>query len=213
MTPAKFLNYHVSIEKDFSNMNRMIPSNFVIRHALILTWILVIEETLADLILQWSEILFRFILSYSSFTGKNFTLPLFTVVIEEIVVSSRSILGLLLVLLFVLLALLLFVCSASRTTRCIDFIIILIWILVGSSVNFSVPLHKVLISAARNSSCRLLWKLWCLCGVERRLRRGMEKWIWVSISECILLWCAHFIYYNNEWWKETNLKDVVFSVI
>lgn len=176
-------------------MNRMITSDFVIRHALILTWILVIEETLADLILQWSKILFRFIQS-SGFTGKNFRVPWLTVVIEEIVVSCRCIFRLLFILLFVLLALLLVIWSATWATRSIDFIILFIWILVGCSVNFSVALHKVLISTARNSSNRLLWKLRSLCRVERGLRRVMENWFWLSISECILLWCAHFIYYN-----------------
>ena len=201
MTPAKFLNYHISIEKDFSNMNRMIPSNFIIWHALILTWILIIEETLAYLILQWSKILFRIILS--SFTGKNFSLPLLIVVIKKMVVSSRCIFYLLLILLFVLLTLLFIIYSASRTTRSIDFIIIFIWILVGRSVNFSVTLHKVLISAARNSFSRLLLKLRSLCGIERRLRWGIEERILILISECILLWCSHLIHYN-EWIRKIN---------
>lgn len=185
MTPTEFLNYYVSIEKDFSNMNGMIASDFIIRHALILTRILVFEEALTNFVFQRSEILFRFILGYCT-AGRNIRL---LIVVVEIVVSMMCLIPLLLILLFVLLALFLFVSSSTRASRSIDFIIILVGILVACAVNLSITVDKVLISAARNSTCWLLRKLRSLSGVERRLGRRMKERIWTcfSISEGILL--------------------------
>jgi len=39
MSPTKFLDDNVSVQKHFSNMNGVIASNFVIRHSFILAWV------------------------------------------------------------------------------------------------------------------------------------------------------------------------------
>ena len=39
MSPSKFLNYHISVNHNLSNMNRMIATNLIIRDAFILTLI------------------------------------------------------------------------------------------------------------------------------------------------------------------------------
>ena len=174
----------------------MISSDFVIRHALILTWVLILKEALSNFIFQRRKILFRFILSVI-LTGRNLRLSkrLMLIVALQIVFSMWN-LKLLLILLFILLALFLLVSCPTRSTRSIYFIIIFLWILVWYCMSFTITLHKVLISAARNPSCRrLLWELWGLSGVKRRLRRRMEKWgaLGISVSKCILLWCAHLL--------------------
>ena len=51
MTPAELLNDDISIHQNLANMDGMIPSNLVVRHALVLTTVLVIEERVVNLLL------------------------------------------------------------------------------------------------------------------------------------------------------------------
>lgn len=56
MAPAKFLNYNVSIEQNFTNMNWMVSSNLIVRHTFILTRILIFIKTFTEHIPQRSKI-------------------------------------------------------------------------------------------------------------------------------------------------------------
>lgn len=51
MTPAELLNDDISVHQNLANMDGMIPSNLVVRHALVLTTVLVIEERVVNLLL------------------------------------------------------------------------------------------------------------------------------------------------------------------
>ena len=44
VTPTKFLNDYVTIKKDLANMNGVVASDLVVRHAFIFARILVFEE-------------------------------------------------------------------------------------------------------------------------------------------------------------------------
>lgn len=64
VSPAELLDDHVSIEKNFTNMHWVVTSNLVVRHSLVLTGVLIFEKTLANLILERSEIfLWKIVLS------------------------------------------------------------------------------------------------------------------------------------------------------
>ena len=65
MTPAELLDDHVSIEENFPDVNGVIPSDFIVRHAFVLAGIGILKEALPNLVLQWCEILIRFIHSCS----------------------------------------------------------------------------------------------------------------------------------------------------
>ena len=43
MSPSKFLDKNISIDEDFTNMAGMIPTNFIVLNALILTMVLFVE--------------------------------------------------------------------------------------------------------------------------------------------------------------------------
>lgn len=57
MTPAQFLNYHVSVQKNFADMDRVVATNFVVRHALVLAGILLVEEGVRYFVFQRNEAL------------------------------------------------------------------------------------------------------------------------------------------------------------
>jgi len=61
MTPAELLDDHVSIEENFTDVNGMIPSDLIVRHAFVLAGIGILKEALPNLVLQWCEIFIRFI--------------------------------------------------------------------------------------------------------------------------------------------------------
>ena len=52
VTPSKLLNDDVPVHQNLAYMDRMIASDLVVGHALVLTAILVIEESIIDLLLQ-----------------------------------------------------------------------------------------------------------------------------------------------------------------
>ena len=56
VTPAKFLNDDVPVHQDLAHVDWMVASNLVVRHALILATILVVEERVIDLLLQRCEV-------------------------------------------------------------------------------------------------------------------------------------------------------------
>jgi hypothetical protein len=56
VAPAQLLNDNISIKKDLADVNWVIAAYLIVRHALVFTGILVLEETLADLVLERSEI-------------------------------------------------------------------------------------------------------------------------------------------------------------
>lgn len=56
MAPSELLNDHIAVKKNLSHMYRMIAADFVVRHALILTGVLIFKETLTNLVLQGSEV-------------------------------------------------------------------------------------------------------------------------------------------------------------
>lgn len=48
MTPSKLLNDNVSVKKNFTNVDGMVSSNFVVRHSLIFTGVLVLVKALIE---------------------------------------------------------------------------------------------------------------------------------------------------------------------
>ena len=56
VAPTELLNDDVAIEQDFSDVDRMVATYLIIRHALILARILVIEKSVVNLLFQRSEI-------------------------------------------------------------------------------------------------------------------------------------------------------------
>ena len=56
VAPAELLNDDIPIHQDLSHMNRMIAANLIVRHALIFTTILIIEERIVNLLLERSEV-------------------------------------------------------------------------------------------------------------------------------------------------------------
>lgn len=57
MTPAQFLNYHVSVQKNLADMDWVVAANFVVRHALVLAGILLVEEGVRYFVFQRNEAL------------------------------------------------------------------------------------------------------------------------------------------------------------
>lgn len=62
VTPSKFLNDHVSIQKNFTDMNGVVSSNFVVWHALIFTRIFVLVEAFPKNISERIEVVIIVIL-------------------------------------------------------------------------------------------------------------------------------------------------------
>ena len=56
MAPAELLNDDISVHQNLANMDGMIPSNLVVRHALVLTTVLVIEKRVINLLLKRSKV-------------------------------------------------------------------------------------------------------------------------------------------------------------
>ena len=56
MAPAELLNDDISVHQNLADMDGVIPSNLVVRHALVFTAVLVIEERVVNLLLQRSEV-------------------------------------------------------------------------------------------------------------------------------------------------------------
>lgn len=57
MTPAQFLNYHVSVQENLANMDWVVAANFVVWHPLVLAGLLVVEEGVRDFVFQRNEAL------------------------------------------------------------------------------------------------------------------------------------------------------------
>ena len=70
MAPAKFLNDDVPIDENFSNMNSMITTDFVIRHSFVLTRILLVKEWIRNHIFEWLKL--RLFSMYQGLTGLVF---------------------------------------------------------------------------------------------------------------------------------------------
>ena len=60
VAPTKFLNDNVSLEENLANMDRMVASDFVVWHALIFTWVLVIEKWFIQFFFERGEFLLFF---------------------------------------------------------------------------------------------------------------------------------------------------------
>jgi hypothetical protein len=56
MAPTKFLDYHIPVKKDLTDMDGVIATNLVIRHTFVLTGVLILEEALPNLVLKRCEI-------------------------------------------------------------------------------------------------------------------------------------------------------------
>jgi 3-deoxy-D-arabino-heptulosonate 7-phosphate (DAHP) synthase len=51
------LNYHVSVQKNLADMDWVVAANFVVRHALVLAGILLVEEGVRYFVFQRNEAL------------------------------------------------------------------------------------------------------------------------------------------------------------
>ena len=56
MAPTKFLDDHIPVKKDLTNMDRVVATDLIIRHAFVLTGVLILEEALPYLVLKGCEI-------------------------------------------------------------------------------------------------------------------------------------------------------------
>ena len=56
VAPAELLNNYISVQKNLAHVNRVVPSDLVVGHALVLTRVVVLEERVVKLLFQWSEV-------------------------------------------------------------------------------------------------------------------------------------------------------------
>lgn len=69
MTPAEFLNNNISIQKNFSHVNWVIASYFIVWHAFILTTIFILVKALTQFLAQRIKVFVILIRILCGFVG------------------------------------------------------------------------------------------------------------------------------------------------